>query len=256
VGKLQGKVAIVTGAARGQGAVEARRLLAEGAKVVITDVLDEQGRNLAASLGGHAVYVHLDVRRESDWEDALAVAVQKFGGVDVLVNNAGLFLGGNILEQSPEEFRRVSDVNYLGPYLGMRAVIPKMLERGGGSIINISSTMGLFGLPKHAAYCGSKHGLIGLTKCAAIDLARKGIRVNVVCPGTIDTPMLNEALAKSGQSAAQSSAPFLRLIPMRRVGRSEEMAGIIAFLASDDSSYCTGGVFTVDGGMSAGNSPD
>lgn len=253
-GRLEGKVVIITGAARGQGEAEARRLVAEGARVVLTDVLDEQGREVAASLGESATYLHLDVSSEVEWDQVVKLTVQKCGRIDVLVNNAGLSMVGTIMDQSPQDFRRVTEVNYFGSYFGMRAVIPKMIEVGGGSIINVASTLGFSGCAGLGAYTGSKHGLVGITKCAAIDLACTGIRVNVVCPGSFDTPMLSGTLEAASRHAINT---IVNRIPLRRMGRPEEMAGIVVFLASDDSSYCTGGIFPVDGGMSAGTTdPD
>ena len=247
--KLHGKVAIVTGAARGLGAAIARRLVAEGAKVVLTDVLDEAGRQVASELGENAFYVHLDVRQEQEWGQAVNATIKQFGRIDIFVSNAGVVRFGAVAQMTPEEFRFVTEVNYIGPFLGMRAIIPKMMEIGGGSIINMASINGLVGAPGTAAYTGSKHGLVGMTKSVAMELGTTGIRVNAVCPGVVDTQMIAETSAALGFDAPATLAPK---IPMKRLATADEMTGIVVFLASDDSSYCTGGMFTVDGGWTAG----
>lgn len=249
MGKLESKVAIVTGAARGMGAAEATRLVAEGARVVLADVLDDEGRKLASTLGKQALYVHLDVREEDDWVKAVDSTVSHFGQLDILVNNAGVQRIAPITQMSLEEFRFVNDVNFLGPFLGMRAAIPKMLGRGSGSIINIASVNGLFGAPGLAAYAATKHAVIGMTKSVAMELGTTGIRVNAVCPGGIDTPM---AALTNEQVGFDATALMAKKVPMARTGKADEMAGMVVFLASDDSSYCTGGVFVVDGGLTAG----
>ena len=247
--KLNGKVAIVTGAARGLGAAIARRLLAEGVKVVLADVLDEAGRQVASELGKNAHYVHLDVRHEDEWEQAVDATIKQFGRIDILVNNAAVLRFGTVAQMSPEEFRFVTEVNFIGPFLGMRAVIPKMMAIGEGSIINIASINGLIGAPGIAAYAGSKHGVVGMTKSVAMELGASGIRVNAVCPGVVDTAMVAEMSAATGIDAAASLSSK---IPLGRLANPDEMTGIVVFLASDDSSYCTGGMFTIDGGFTAG----
>ncbi|MDD5174944.1 MAG: glucose 1-dehydrogenase [Sterolibacterium sp.] len=249
MGKLEGKVAIVTGAARGQGAAEARRLVEEGAAVVLADMLDDEGKKMASVLGERALFVHLDVRQEADWTAVVDATIKKFGRLDILVNNAGVIRFAPVALMPPELFRFVVDINFYGPYLGMRAVIPKMMEAGSGSIINISSINGLMGTPTFAAYAGSKHGLIGMTKSVAMELGATGIRVNAICPGEVDTPMLSEASATVGMDIGAAMAGR---IPLGRMARPEEIASMVVFLACDDSSYCTGGVFVVDGGLSAG----
>lgn len=239
-GRLEGKVAIVTGAARGMGEADARRLVAEGAHVVVADVLDDEGRQVADALGDAAVYVHLDVADETSWEHAMSVAHQRFGPVDVLVNNAGILAQGPVDQTDPATFRHVLDVNLTGVFLGIRAVVPDMRERG-GSIVNISSAAGLVGMQGLGAYASSKWGVRGLTKCAALDLGRHGIRVNSIHPGAIRTPM---AAGVTDADLAHQALP--------RVGEPDEIAAVVAFLASDDSSDMTGAELAVDGGMVLG----
>ena len=251
--KLQEQVAIVTGAARGQGAAEARRLVAEGAYVVLADVLDEAGMAVANELGDRALYVHLDVRDAAQWDTAVQLTSERFGRLDILVNNAAILRFAPVAQMPEEQFRLVTDVNLMGPFLGMQAVIPKMQERGGGSIINVASVNGIAGSPMLGSYAASKHGLIGLSRSAAMELGPSGIRVNVVCPGGVDTPMVAEAAGSVGDDIANLMVPK---IPMGRLSQPEELAGIVVFLASADASYCTGGVFVVDGGLTAGFSVD
>jgi 3alpha(or 20beta)-hydroxysteroid dehydrogenase len=249
MGRLEGKVAIVTGAARGMGAAHARRLVAEGASVVVADTLDDEGGKVASQLGRHALYLHLDVRLETDWKRAVDRTVEQFGRIDILVNNAGVQRLAPVMEMPTEDFRLIFEVNLFGPWLGMRAVIPNMTAAGTGSIINIASVNGLFGAPALSAYAGAKHGVLGLTKSVAMELGATGVRVNAVCPGAIDTPM---AALTNELAGFDASAAISKRIPLGRLGRADEMTGIVVFLASDDSSYCTGGVHIVDGGLSSG----
>jgi 3alpha(or 20beta)-hydroxysteroid dehydrogenase len=236
--KLDGKVAIISGAARGQGEAEARLFVAEGASVVIGDVLDD-GEAVAKDLGDAAVFTRLDVTDEDAWQQAVALATERFGGVDVLVNNAGI-LGFNAIDKMPaDEFRKVLDVNTTGTFLGMKSVVKAMSARGGGAIVNISSTAGLMGQAFLAAYVASKWAVRGMTKAAAAELGRKGIRVNSVHPGGIDTPMI---------AGTDHSAPYYRRLPIPRVGSVDEVARVVLFLASDESSYMTGAELAVDGG--------
>jgi 3alpha(or 20beta)-hydroxysteroid dehydrogenase len=244
MGRLDGKVAIITGGARGQGAAEARLFVAEGAKVLIGDVLDDEGRAVAAELGHAAVYVHLDVTDEAQWAAAVALAEERFGPVDVLVNNAGILLFQALDTTERADFDRVLQVNVTGVFLGMKAVAPSMDSAGGGSIVNISSTAGLQGLPRLGAYVASKWAVRGLTKSAAIDLGHRGIRVNSVHPGGIDTPMLR---------GTSPDAPFYKRLPVPRMGTPEEAARAVLFLASDESRYTTGAELAVDGGASCGD---
>jgi 3alpha(or 20beta)-hydroxysteroid dehydrogenase len=241
MGQLAGKTALVTGAARGQGACEAGLFVEEGANVLLCDVLDELGESEAAALGDNAAYVHLDVRKPADWDRAVASAVERFGGLDILVNNAAILSPGTIEDQSLEDFVTVIEVNQVGCWLGMKAVIPAMRKAGGGSIVNISSVGGSVGVAGVTAYSGTKWAMRGMTKCAALELAVDGIRVNSVHPGSIDTQMLVDA----------GTAEDLG-IPLGRLGESEDVAKLVLFLASDASSYCTGAEFVVDGGLMAG----
>ncbi|WP_067482974.1 glucose 1-dehydrogenase [Actinomadura hibisca] len=238
---LEGKVAVVTGAARGQGAAEARLLAEAGAKVLVTDVLDE-GREVAAEIGAAARFVHHDVTDAASWAEVVATATGEFGRLDVLVNNAGIWRTAPIDQETEERFEQILRINLIGPFLGIQAAVPAMRAAGGGSIVNISSTAGLRGIPGHSAYGASKFGLRGLTRSAALDLAADGIRVNSVHPGAIDTPMVAAAGFERGEGKYER-------VPLRRVGVPEDVAGLVLFLASDASSYITGTEFAVDGGL-------
>lgn len=245
MGKLDGKVALVTGASRGQGAAEARLFVEEGASVVLADVLHEEGTALAAELGSGACFQHLDVRDEDGWRAAVAEAVGRFGGLSILVNNAGIFRFSPLEGTTREVFDEVVAVNQTGVFLGMQAVAGPMRAAGGGSIINVSSVDGLVGMTYGIAYVASKFAVRGMTKCAALELAGAGIRVNSIHPGGVDTPMANMVPGVDVASAFSN-------VPLGRIGRPEEIARLVAFLASDDSSYCTGSEFIIDGGMTAG----
>jgi 3alpha(or 20beta)-hydroxysteroid dehydrogenase len=244
MGRLSGKSALVTGAAGGQGAAAARRFVAEGADVTIADVADEAGKALADELG--ARYVHLDVSEEDDWAAALGAC----GPVTVLVNNAGVLHFSLLHETTLADYERVIRVNQIGTFLGMRAVVPGMLEAGGGSIINVSSVEGLAAAPLLTAYTASKFAIRGMTKVAALELAGRGVRVNSVHPGVVDTGLLPTALG--GQPV--DLAYVAKRVPMRRVGQAAEIAELVLFLASDESSYCTGSEFVADGGVTAAHS--
>ena len=238
--RLEGKVAIVTGAARGQGEAEARLFVQEGAQVVIADILDAEGEAVAKELGDDAVFVHLDVRDEQNWADVVTSTVQRFGHLDVLVNNAAVHHIVRIEDETVEGFERMFRVNLIGTFLGIRTCTPELRRSGHSSIVNISSTAGIVGFRGHGAYGASKWGVRGLTKVAAIELGPE-IRVNSVHPGAIETDMLPEG----------DPARFSRL-PLRRTGQPEEVAELALFLASDASSYITGAEFVVDAGMVAG----
>ncbi len=240
---LEGKVALITGGARGQGAAEARLFVAHGAKVVITDVLADEGNALAESLGSAACFVRHDVTDDDDWNAAIAAALGEFGGLHALVNNAAIYTRKPLVDTDPDEFDRILRVNLTGAFRGIRAAITPMVQAGGGSIVNISSHAGLEGLRSHSAYGSSKWGLRGLTKMAAVELGPQGIRVNSVHPGPIATPMIPQLTTGPG------SYPTL---PLQRTGLPEDVAELVAFLASDAAAYITGAEVSVDGGLSAG----
>ncbi|GHH28386.1 glucose 1-dehydrogenase [Lentzea cavernae] len=242
--RLSGKVALITGAARGQGAAAARRFVAEGAQVMITDVLDDQGKELAAELG--AEYCHLDVSSEESWAEAVAFTVKTFGEITVLVNNAGILHFSALADTKLADYQRVIGINQVGTFLGMRSVVETMKAAGGGSIVNVSSVEGLGGMPYLTAYTASKFAIRGMTKVAAMELGQHGIRVNSVHPGAIDTSMVSEALGRP-----IDVSPIGKKLALRRIGQPEDVANVVLFLASDDSAYCTGGEFVVDGGATA-----
>jgi 3alpha(or 20beta)-hydroxysteroid dehydrogenase len=244
MGTLSGKVALITGAARGQGKAEATRFVQEGARVLVADVLGDEARAMADSLGDAATHVTLDVSSESSWAAAIEAAHTQFGGLDVLVNNAGILHFAPITGTSLADYRRVIDVNQVGVFLGIRAAAKHM--RDGGSIINVSSIEGLFGMPGLIAYGASKFAVRGMTKVAALELAHRGIRVNSIHPGIIDTPMID-------RPDVQAVLPtILAGVPLRRAGDPNEVAALTVYLASDASSYSTGAEFVVDGGLTAG----
>jgi 3alpha(or 20beta)-hydroxysteroid dehydrogenase len=242
MGRLDGKVAIITGGARGQGEAEVRLFAAEGAKVVVTDVLVDAGKAVAESLGDSVVFLRQDVSREEDWEAAVNLATERFGGIDVLVNNAGILHSASIGRHTLEDYERVVAVNQVGVFLGIRSVIKPMTERGGGAIVNISSGAGLRATKYSFAYAATKYAVTGMTACAALELARNKIRVNSIHPGVIDTPMV-------ASDDPTANDRLVRATPMRRVGEPEEIARVALFLASDDSSYMTGAHVPVDGGV-------
>jgi 3alpha(or 20beta)-hydroxysteroid dehydrogenase len=238
--RFEGKVAIVTGGARGMGAAHVRGLAAEGARVAVCDLLDDEGEALAGELP-HARYCHLDVTDEAEWRSVARTVEHTLGPVDVLVNNAGIIHFGGVEEQSPEHFRRILDVNLVGAFLGMHTVLPGMRARGRGAVVNISSAAGLMGFADGIGYVASKWGVRGMTKAAALDMAGSGVRVNSVHPGVIRTPM--------GESA---SPELFAQQPVPRIGEPDEVTRMVLFLASDDASYTTGGEFPVDGGQTIG----
>src|SRR5262245_12462655 len=247
--RLAGKIALVTGAAQGIGEACATRFVREGARVVLADIRDDLGQKLAGELGSAARYVHLDVTRAEQWSAAVAELERELGGVDVLVNNAGIGLPPvAIAEESLEEHRQILDVNLDGVFLGMRAVADAMARRGGGSIINISSIDGIVGVAGLTSYVASKFAVRGMTRSVALELGRRGIRVNSIHPGFIDTPMLRGA----SDALSASLQTLLDQQPIQRLGRPDEIASLALFLASDESSYCTGAEFVIDGGHTAG----
>ena len=245
--RLTGKVAIITGGARGMGAATVRVFASEGAKVVIADVLDADGEQLAAELKGKAIFVHHDVTDEKSWANVIAKTKAAFGEIDVLVNNAGVLLFKTIQTTDKSEFERVITINLVGTFLGTKLIGEQMIARGKGSIVNISSADGMKGANGLGAYCASKWGIRGLTKVAAMEYGHKGVRVNSVHPGGIDTAMGNPY----AQEKAEVNKRYT-MVPMQRVGDPEEVARTSLFLASDDSSYLCGAEIAVDGGMLTG----
>ena len=243
-GRLDGKVALITGGARGQGAAHARRLAEEGARVITGDVLDADGEATGAELraDGLAVdYLHLDVTSPADWADAVGAATERHGGLDVLVNNAGIVHVNPLLEETVDDWNRLLAVNVTGVLLGMQAAIPALQARGGGSIVNISSIFGLAGASGYVAYCASKAAVVGITRTAALEHAADRIRVNAVCPGGVRTAM-NENEEGTG---------VVPLTPMGRRADVREITGTVLYLASDDSTFVTGTEIVVDGGYLA-----
>ncbi|MEE2651999.1 MAG: glucose 1-dehydrogenase [Pseudomonadota bacterium] len=244
---MDGKVALISGGARGQGAAEARLFASLGAKVVIGDLLCEEGEEVARSIGPQAAFCRLDVTSEQDWQAAVALTLEKFGKLNVLVNNAGIS-GGKFLEDETEEgFMKMIQINQLGVFLGMKSVVAAMRAAGGGSIVNISSTAGFRGVTKCIAYSASKWAVRGMTKTAAIELGRDGIRVNSVHPGVINT-----AMVKWDEIPDKQRDMVAGMLPLARIGEVSEVAQMVTFLASDASSYSTGGEFIIDGGSTAG----
>jgi 3alpha(or 20beta)-hydroxysteroid dehydrogenase len=239
--RLQNKIIIITGGARGQGAAEARAFVREGARVIITDVLESQGAQLARELGqDNATFVRHDVSSETDWQKAIAAAAA-LGGLHGLMNNAGIYQPATLMETDAALFERHMRINQLGVFLGMKAVVPLMERSGGGAIVNISSVAGLRGSPGAIAYSATKWAVRGMTKAAAVDLAPRNIRVNSIHPGPIDTPMLDIR-------TAEQNARRLEAVPMKRRGTPEEVADLALFLLSDESRYITGAEVAIDGG--------
>jgi 3alpha(or 20beta)-hydroxysteroid dehydrogenase len=242
MGRVSGKVAIVTGAARGMGAAHARRLVEEGARVVLTDLLDQEGEAMARSLGANARFMHHDVSKEADWKRIVGDTEAAFGPISVLVNNAAISGFSPIETLEEAEYRRIIEVNQFSVFLGMKTVVPSMKRAGGGAIINISSSAGLVGLPYLLAYVASKFAVRGMTKSAAIELAPDNIRVNVIHPGTIRTPLMAEAPRDVEQRLIDAA-------PAHRLGEPEEVANVMLLLASDESRFLTGAEIPVDGGL-------
>ena len=248
MGKLDGKVALISGGARGQGAAEARLFAEEGAKVVIGDILDEQGQQVEAEineLGGDALYLHLDVTSEADWESAVAAAVSRYGKLDILVNNAAIVIQKSAIEdRTADEWDRIFEVNAKGVFLGTKHAIPEMRKAGGGSIVNISSVAGIAqSQHQEPAYAASKGAVRIFSKVTASQHAADGIRCNSVHPGPIDTDMIQAAMSDPSRLEAR-----LERVPLRRLGTADEIAKGVLYLASDDSSYVTGSELVIDGG--------
>ncbi|MDJ0924968.1 MAG: SDR family oxidoreductase [Acidimicrobiia bacterium] len=238
--RFDGTVALISGGARGMGAAHVRGLVAEGAKVVFGDILDDEGRNLQDEVGESTRYVHLDVTSEADWQAAVATAEKDFGPINLLVNNAGIVSYGPVDVMEPEEFRRVIDINLTGTFLGMHFAVPSMRTAGGGAIINISSTAGLMGYATIAAYGASKWGVRGMTKAVALELGNDNIRVMSIHPGPIRTPMTD------GMSDELTMAQ-----PIKRFGTAEEVTKLMMFMAAD-ATYSTGSEWVIDGGAVLG----
>jgi 3alpha(or 20beta)-hydroxysteroid dehydrogenase len=248
MGRLDGKVALISGGARGQGAAEARLFVAEGAQVMVGDVLDADGEMVAKELGDRAAYRHHDVTREDDWDAIVADTRSRFGRLDVLVNNAGVFRVLGMTATPLDEYMRIVTINQVGTFLGMKAVAETMISQSSGSIVNISSVAGLVGGSGTIAYTASKFAVRGMTKVAAMELAPFGVRVNSVHPGLIDTPMLREVW---GSGSDAQLAGIAARVPNGRMATAEDVARLVLYLASDDSTYSTGSEFVVDGGMTA-----
>src|SRR6476661_3149250 len=238
MGRIDGKVVLISGGARGMGAAHAQALVSEGARVVIGDVLDDAGQNVAETLGEAGCFVHLDVTEPDQWERAVSSCLTRFGRVDALVNNAGIVKLGSLRGASLTDWQHVLDVNLTGAFLGMRSVVEPMIAGVGGSIVNISSVEGLAGSVHLHAYVAAKFGLRGITKSAAVELASHNIRVNSIHPGLVHTPM--------SQGVTED---FMTPIPMRRGASPTEISTFVVFLVSDESSYATGSEFVVDGGL-------
>jgi len=246
-GLLNERVALATGAARGIGAAIAQCFVEEGARVVIADVVDDAGEMLAASLGDRAMYVHLDVADEAQWQSAVDSTLARWRRIDILINNAGVVVFHEIARHPISEFRRVLDVNLFGTFLGTRIVGNVMLAQGSGAIVNVSSVDGMKATNGASAYAASKWGVRGFTKAAAMEYGHRGVRVNSVHPGTIDTPMTNP-----GAIPSETFDAHFGDVPLQRAGRASEVARACLFLAGDESSYCNGAELAVDGGVLAG----
>jgi 3alpha(or 20beta)-hydroxysteroid dehydrogenase len=242
---LEDKIAIITGAARGLGAATARIFVREGATVVLTDVLDTEGKELADRLGERASFATLDVTDESAWSELVAGVADRHGRIDVLVNNAGVQGVYPLADSPPSRYDRIVSIIQTGTYLGMRAVLPRMVEAARGVVVNIGSTQGVDGLANASAYTAAKHGVIGMTKALALEVAPAGVRVMAVCPGAMRTPMLSEAFGEQMEAFAGG-------IPLGRLSDPAEVGEVVAFAASDRASYCTGAVWMADGGLTTG----
>ena len=247
MGRLDGKVALITGGARGMGKSHVRHFVAEGARVVFGDVLDDRGQHVAEGLQDKARYIHQDVTREADWAAAVELTLTEFGKLDILVNNAGILKFATIEDMPLADFKRVLEVNAVGQWLGMKSVIAPMKKQGSGSIVNVSSIEGFTGAASLSAYSASKFAVRGMTKAAARELGQYGIRVNSVHPGAVMTQMMFDS-ADSGKDGEA----FLKAMPLGRFAESIEISRLVAFLASDESSYSTGAEFLADGGILSG----
>lgn len=243
MGKLDGKVAIITGAAQGMGAAHAKLFVKEGAKVVITDVKEAEGTQLAQELGDAAIFIQHDVSSAADWQKVVDQTKATFGRIDILVNNAGITFAKGLQDISEEDYIKIFKINQLGTFLGVKTVAKEMVAQHAGAIVNISSLNGLVG--GAVGYTDTKFAVRGMTKAAALELAPSGVRVNSVHPGVIETPMISQP------GTEEAVKQFAKAIPLRRIAKPEEVSKLVLFVASDDASYATGSEFVVDGGMSA-----
>ncbi len=245
--KLESKVAIITGAARGQGEATARLFVAEGCRVVVADVLKDEGESLARELGDHARFIHLDVSDEDSWRRLVDEVIGCWSRIDILINNAGILLVSPLVDVDKPDFEKIIQVNLLGPWLGIKTVAPQMIEQGGGAIVNVCSTAALWGMTGTGAYLTSKWGLRGMTKTAAMELGWQGVRVNATFPGGVNTPFAN----LGNRPAEELNKDYLGQ-PIQRIGEADEIARTNLFLASDDASYLCGAEIAVDGGQALG----
>lgn len=255
MGRLDGKITIISGAARGMGKAEAILFASEGAKVAVCDIRDDEGKALAESIGANAIYVHLDVTDEDEWLSAVAETEAAFGHVTTLINNAGIAESAPFYEMSLESYQRVTNVLQTGVFLGMKSVVKSMTAAGTGSIINISSIDGLMGMDNIISYVGAKWAVRGMTKAAAREVADRNIRVNSIHPGFIYTHLAVEEESHLAATHALLDKHTAKHAPMGRTGEPEEIAKLALFLASDDSSYSTGSEFVADGGLTSGYPP-
>lgn len=245
MGRLDGKVALISGGARGQGAEEGRLFVQEGASVVLTDVRVEEGEATAHRIGEGATFAHHDVTSEDEWNDVVKQVLAQHGRLDILINNAGIYRRHDLLDLPLEDYRQIIEINQVGVFLGLKVVGAAMRDRGSGSIVNISSTAGMRGSAGAIAYSASKWAVRGMTKVAARELGPLGIRVNSIHPGPIDTDMIRE------QGMMERRDEIIAGLPLRRLGEAADVANLALFLASDESSFCTGAEFLVDGGSVA-----
>jgi 3alpha(or 20beta)-hydroxysteroid dehydrogenase len=247
-GTFTDQIVLITGAAQGQGAAEAHAFAEQGAFVVLCDVLDDEGRKVAAAIGDRSRYHHLDVRDYEQWSTVVAAVEADLGRISILINNAGIMRAGDLLELTERNLRDVLDINLLGTIFGMQVVGRSIRDNGGGAIVNVSSTSGLRAGPRQSVYAASKWGVRGVSKAAAIDLAKHGIRVNSVHPGAIETPMTANAGLRSEHMVERHGERIL--IP--RMGTAQEVADLVLYLCSPDAAYITGGEFVIDGGLTVG----
>jgi 3alpha(or 20beta)-hydroxysteroid dehydrogenase len=250
MGRLDGKVALISGGARGMGQAEAHLFAAEGAKVVVADILEAEAQTAAKEIGDAAIGQHLDVGDEASWQRAVTASTDAFGRLDILVNNAGIVIPSPMRDLSLDDYEAVTRVNQTGVFLGMKSVVPAMEASGGGSIVNISSIDGLIAMDLVFSYVASKFAVRGMTKVAALELAPLGIRVNSVHPGFVHTRLGNPDDVDEVRDLLDRYTK--RRVPLGRTGEPEDIAQLVLFLASDESAYCTGSEFTADGGMLAG----